>query len=236
MTVQTQFHNWQDRPLQPDPKRCAPLCITWRNYLLDTWGGQDLGCYVARPVVGGSSPSSHGSGAAHDWRYQDPGIGRQRMLDEVLPWLIDNSQELGIQAIHDYVGCRIWRPPATSGRPAQVSPECGWRAQSPGSQMGQSWALWLHLEVLNTRWSDTRSVDEMLSDSPAPGPTPIPDLEDDVMALLTRYSDNSIWVVATDFSWKFCVTEATHDSIKNSGQYSVVAIDPGDLEIIPGKQ
>lgn len=148
--------------MQPDPRRCSPINTTWNAYLLNRWGGQNLGCYAARPVVGGSSPSTHGSGAANDWRYQDPGIGRSRMLNEVMPWLINNSRELGLQAIHDYVGCRIWRPPGTSGRPSQPSPDSGWRQQTPGSQMGQSWALWLHLECLNTRWNDTRSVNEML--------------------------------------------------------------------------
>lgn len=177
MTIQTQFWNWQNAPMQPDPRRCAPIGQSWMAYLLDIWGGQNLGCYAARPVVGGSSMSSHASGAAIDWRYESPGIGRQRMLDEVMPFLINNSMELGIQAIHDYVGCTIWRPPATSGRPAQQSPECGWRNQTPGSQMGQSWALWLHIECLNTRWSDTRSVNDML-----PTPTPVPPIpEEDEM-------------------------------------------------------
>jgi len=176
--------------MSPDPKRCSPLLVTLGKYLRDRWGGQDLGCYVPRPVVGGSKPSDHASGAAHDWRYQDPGMGRSRMLNEAMPWLINNSLELGIQAVHDYVGCRIWRPPAQSGRPAQVSPDCGWRQQTPGSQMGQPWALWLHLAVLDTRWSDTRTIDQMLAGGgtgPTPSPPPLED--DDTMLRAAKNKD-----------------------------------------------
>lgn len=188
MTVQTEFWNWQESPLQPDPRGCSPLNTTLSNYLLDRWGGQNLGCYNARPVTGGGSPSSHWSGAANDWRYQDPGPGRTVMLEQVLPFLIDQSRELGVQAIHDYVGCRIWRPPGTSGRPAQPSPESGWRQQTPGSQMGQPWALWIHVEVLNTRWADTRTVDAMLGTAPPvpPDPTPAPAHHRPSLALLNR--------------------------------------------------
>ena len=70
---------------------------------------------------------------------------------------------------------------------------------------------------------------------PEPTPEPIP-IEDDDMQLLTRYSDNSIWVVASDLSWKFCVPQETHDSLKATGLYKVAAIDPATLELIPGKQ
>ena len=164
MTVQTQFWNWQDAPMSPDPKRCAPIGGSWFNYLLATWGGQNIGCYNPRPVRGGGSPSTHWSGAAIDWRYQNPGIGRTRMLNEVMPWLLNNSLELGLQAVHDYAGMRIWRPPGTSGRPTSPSPDCGWRPNS-GSNMNPS-STWLHLECLNTRWSDARSVQEMMSTVP----------------------------------------------------------------------
>jgi hypothetical protein len=134
------------------------------NYLTDRWGGQNLGCYNSRPVVGGSALSSHGSGAATDWRYSDPGPGRVVLMREVLPFFVNNSRELGVQAIHDYAGSRIWRPPNCSGRPAEVAPECGWKQQSPGPQMGQSWATWIHLECLPSRWDDDRTVEQMLGD------------------------------------------------------------------------
>ena len=169
MTVQTNFISWQTSPKQPDPKACSPCCGSWWQYLRVHWGGQHLGCYVRRPIVGGTALSSHGSGAAIDWRYESPGVGRQRMLDETMPWLIGNSKELGLQAIHDYAGKRIWRPPGTSGRPP--TPGAGWKS-STGPQMNYA-NKWLHLEVHPARWSDGRTVDEMLGTSPEP-PTPEP--------------------------------------------------------------
>lgn len=153
MTVQAEFHSYQSAPLQPDPQRCSPLSTEIVRYLLGRWGGANLGCYVDRPIRGGSSPSTHGSGAACDWRYADPGPGRSTMLAEVLPLLIDSSAELGIQAIHDYAGDRIWRPPAYRGGGD------GWRKQfGSGGQMGASWATWIHVEVHPSRWDDARSV------------------------------------------------------------------------------
>lgn len=181
MTVQDQFTSWQTSPKKPDPKRCSPICGSWFNYLRIHWGGQHLGCYAARPVRGGTSLSSHGSGAAIDWRYENPGCGRQEMLNECMPFLINNSKELGIQAIHDYRGCRIWRPPGCSGRATTPSPECGWKQQKPSSGgMGQSWASWLHLEVHPSRWTDDRTVAQMLAPATPVKPKPPPPEDDDM--------------------------------------------------------
>ena len=183
MTVQSSFTSWQTDPLEPDPERCAPICQTWSRYLCDTWGGENLGCYARRPVVGGTSISSHGSGAATDWRYQNPGPGRQVLLDAVLPWLIGWSLELGVQSIHDYVGDRIWRPPGCSGRPAAPSPECGWKTQhGSGGQMGQAWATWIHIECHPSRWGDTRTVDQMLEHTEQEG--------DDMAMYVAAHPDN----------------------------------------------
>ena len=73
MTVQDSFTSWQTHPI--DRGTCSPICKAWWQHLRTRWGGQHLGCYVQRPVVGGSAPSSHASGAALDWRYQNPGPG-----------------------------------------------------------------------------------------------------------------------------------------------------------------
>ena len=149
--------------MQPDPRRCSPLLTSLLAYFRNRWGGQNLGCFSSRPVTGGTSLSSHGSGAALDWRYENPGPGLAVFNRDILPFLIDNSRTIGVQAIHDYRGSRIWRPPGTSGRPHGPS-SVGWRAQNPstGNGMGQAWATYIHVEVLNSRWGDTRTIDEML--------------------------------------------------------------------------
>lgn len=153
MTLMTKFFNWQlSKPGSPYTKS-SPNLLSLRKYLVEKHGGQSLGIYGNRAVTGGKSPSSHAFGAAMDWRYQGPGPGRAKLVNEVIPFLIDNSQELGIQAIHDYFGCQVWR----AGR--------GWAAQrkrSHGGSMGASWALWIHVEVHPDNWSDSRSVMEKL--------------------------------------------------------------------------
>lgn len=163
MTVATTFDDWQRSGLTPGRapyNRCSPNLEQIVAYLRRSWGGQTVGCYVSRPVVGGSAPSSHAFGAALDWRYENPGPGRRTLLDVILPWLIGNSAELGIQALHDYVGSRIWR----ANRSGDANG--GWKAQKPGPQMGQSWAQWIHVEVNRAAWADGRTVDQRLAPTP----------------------------------------------------------------------
>lgn len=158
MTVMDRFHSWQTNPKTPDPRRCSPWNLAMMTYLRGRWGGADLGCYAVRSVRGGTAISSHASGSACDWRYASPGPGRDVLLREVLPWLIGNSKELGLDALHDYAGDRIWRPPAYRGGGD------GWKKQyGSGGQMGASWSLWIHVEVHPDFWEDGRSPASKLS-------------------------------------------------------------------------
>ena len=73
---------------------------------------------------------------------------------------------MGIQAIHDYKGGRIWRSTRFDGRGAY------WLAQKPSSTgMGQSWAGWIHIEVHADAWFDPRSVEERIAGVVPPRPT-----------------------------------------------------------------
>lgn len=160
MAIATEFSDWQRSSAKPGRApydRCSPNLDAIGRYLRARWGGQSLGCYVVRPVVGGSRPSSHSYGAALDWRYANPGPGRDVLLRDILPWLVNHSAELGIQALHDYVGSRIWR----ANRSGDANG--GWKKQSPGSQMGQSWAQWIHVEVHPDAWADGRSVEDRIA-------------------------------------------------------------------------
>ncbi len=169
MTVNTEyFTNYQDgrQPGAPFDKD-SPNLMALNAYLLKRWGGLYLGCYGVRPVRSGQAWSSHAFGAAIDWRYMNPGAGRAKLESEILPFLIDNSKELGIQAIHDYVGCRIWRSNRGDGQGAY------WKTQTKDSAgMGQSWAGWLHIEVDAHFWGDARPVEEKLQkEVVVPAPT-----------------------------------------------------------------
>jgi len=168
VTVQTTFTSWQDGR-QPGPpfNHDSPNLVALRDYLLKRYGGQNLGCYGIRPVRLGSAWSSHSFGAALDWRWANPGPGRDVLEQEILPWLIANSAELGIDAVHDYVGCRIWRSNRGDGLGAY------WKPQPKDSAgMGQSWAQWLHIETTELAWGDARPVDAKVAADPVlPKPT-----------------------------------------------------------------
>ena len=102
------FYNWQHGTAGDRVKfrKASPNLVAINDYLCKRWGGTNVGIYVVRNIKDGSMPSSHSFGAALDWRYGDSITARKKVIEEVLPWLVDNSSELGIQAIHDYVGCK----------------------------------------------------------------------------------------------------------------------------------
>jgi hypothetical protein len=163
MSVATQYFNYQQAPVT-DPhygKGVSPAIVDLREYVMKQYGGINLGDYGIRPIRGGTAPSTHAFGAAWDWRYMNADqtglLGRARMLNEVMPWMISHSQELGIQMIGDYIGCRIWK----ADRSGDVNG--GWKVQTPDSHgMGQKWAGWLHIEVNPRVWADGRTIEEKL--------------------------------------------------------------------------
>lgn len=178
MTIQTEFYNYQSNPKQynwdaPPFETCQPAALTMGQYLEQRWGLHDLGCHGDRPIVAGSSISSHAFGVAKDMRYESPGPGLFICDTEIIPWLIATSRETGLQAIHHYRRSLIWRPPGTSGRPEGSD---GWKIQPAGTQMGKSWALWLHLEFLDSQIHDGRSIEHKVAHVPPviqpPTPTP----------------------------------------------------------------
>lgn len=177
------FYLWQASPLdsrQPPFNKCSPNLVAFSVYLHDRWFGQHLGCHHDREIIGGGPDSSHAYGSAKDWRYEDTtdgsiAIGRERALDEVLPWVISHHRTLGIQAIHDYAGGRIWR----SWRPANEGGG-GWKAQKTGSQMGQPWAKWFHFETNWLYWDDSTPIADRIGPAPTPPIDPLPEQEDDM--------------------------------------------------------
>lgn len=160
MTVATEFTDWSN--LAPPPyeehSACSPNLVRLREWALGVWPLQNLGCFGRRPVRGGSKPSAHSFGAAIDLRW-DPQITRDEFEQVLLLTLIRNSQEMHVQAIHDYIGCRIWR----AGRTGDVEESEGlwWRAQAKNriNGMGQSWAGYVHIETSLSGWHDGSPFD-----------------------------------------------------------------------------
>lgn len=181
MTVQTKFFNYQSNAVPKvvddalDKYGYSPALKELRDYLVSK-GWTDLGYKpMKRPVRGGKAPSTHSVGAL-DIRYADPGPGRNVGLWVLNAMLLPYSKELGIQAVHDYLGSRIWRPPGTSGRP-KGGIDAGWKMQkaSTTNGMGQTWADYFHIELLPENFGQTGALKQVLKlMQPAPGPAPAP--------------------------------------------------------------
>jgi hypothetical protein len=144
-----------------------------RSYVLGRWGGADLGILAKppRPMRASVMPSLHNWGMAWDWRWAGPGPGRGT-ADVVIQFCIDNSDALGIQAVHDYQACKYWKSYG------------GWKPAKPSAStgMGQPWGQWLHIE---RTWSEANrgtSIDSLLTASgkaidDAPAVEAMPDTE-----------------------------------------------------------
>lgn len=148
MTIATSFQSW-NRGLTPGPpyEGNSPNLDQIRAYLTGRWKLKHLGTYNKRPVRGGTAWSSHAFGAAVDLGYglRHGGPGIEILEADILPWLIENSAELGIQRIHEYQRTRYWE----AGR--------GWVNKSPGE--GNDW---IHVETTRAAWGDARPVPERL--------------------------------------------------------------------------
>lgn len=180
MSIQTNFFNWATSGLpysEPPFEDCSPNLVQLRKYLRERWGGYSLGCEGDRPIREGTAISSHAFGAAEDWRYTpvvsgSKDVPRHVAIGEVLPFVINHSAELHIDAIHDYFGDRIWRAGRT---PYTADAHTSWWKQQNGngSGMGETWATYFHFETNYDGWGDaTAIVDRLHGAPPDPGPTP----------------------------------------------------------------
>ena len=131
---------------------------TWKRYVLGRWRGMDLGSFGVRNMRGSNQLSVHAVGRAWDWRYADPGPGRAAS-DEAISFAIANYETLGIQAVHDYVKCQIWRCDRSGRGP-------GWKTQKAGNGMGDPSAKWLHWEVHLDAPLHWNTVEELLTGAP----------------------------------------------------------------------
>lgn len=181
MTIASRFTSWQTSDLDwnaPPYESASPALVRLREFLLFVFGGWDLGIEGDRKIRDGESISSHAYGAALDWRWrhhpdlplEHRWISRAQLDEEVIPFLIAHSEELGIQAIHDEDRVwRAWRSPESGGP--------GWKAQSTDE------AGWLHIEIHPDSFLDDRKVVEKIDFGPvaeapvepAPLPPPAPE-------------------------------------------------------------
>jgi hypothetical protein len=159
VTFATTFHDYQAAtPAPPFPAGCSPNLMLVLLELQRRWPWMSNdGCYGKRPIRGSTSvPSTHSYGAAIDVSY--PPANDDVIASQVVGFLVGRSEELGLDAVHDYRRCRIWR----AGRTASTADACSlwWKAQRPDpvTGMGQTWANHLHLETAPSRWSDSTPI------------------------------------------------------------------------------
>jgi hypothetical protein len=151
------FESWQSGRQPGAPfTTCSPNLKLILDYCNERWGLTNLGCYYKRPIRGGTTWSSHAFGAAQDLSYRNA-PSRQIVTDEVIPWLVDNHEALGIQRVHDYIAKRYW----------QVGK--GWIGRPPGFVNDH-----LHIEVNSETWHwDTPIEERLKGQPPAPKPEPV---------------------------------------------------------------
>jgi len=143
MTVATRFKSWQKAGTPDAPYNVkSPNLVQLAAYTRRRWALVNLGIYNRRPIRNGVVWSSHAFGAAVDLGYKN----RAEMEWIILPWLIENSAELGIQRIHDYHAKRYWQ----AGK--------GMVNKSPGA--GQ---MWIHVETYVDDWGNNTPVEQRLS-------------------------------------------------------------------------
>ncbi len=156
MTVGTDFHDWQNGEPGPPHDHYSENLQQLDLELNRRWGLPKGSGFNRRRIRGGTKWSSHAKGAAKDYNYRR--LGRARLLAEVIPYLIDNSAELHVQAIHDYAGGRIWR----AGRTRRTGDAHGawWKQQTPSTVtgFGQPGSLWIHVETTLNGWGDRTPI------------------------------------------------------------------------------
>lgn len=158
-------------PAYPAPPagRCRGRIDLLDDYLVAVFGGQRLGCYVDRPITGGSSPSLHRDGRAADvgWLHDHTDRARQ----EAYAFLVEHAEALGLQMVLNYrrtlgtgqiSGGKQWRLPRYSGETVPVS--------SSYSKVGH----WLHIETHPTVADDQTPIASLVGTGPTPAPPIVP--------------------------------------------------------------
>lgn len=152
---------------------CSPNLLLVGAEMDRLFGSRNDGCFGVRDTRNGQAISTHAFGDAMDrsFRYAAPSVAERRVKSlAACEWLRTNSAELGIQAIHDYAGCRIWR----SNRDPKVYPD-GWKIQPPDQfGMGQSWGDWIHLEDYVQARDNTTPIADRLNEPVAGGGHDLP--------------------------------------------------------------
>jgi hypothetical protein len=156
ITSSTPYYHWSNRTDHHAAayEGCSPNLLQVLAYMKNRWGGQSLGCHNNRYVKGqgGSTTwSTHSWGAALDYTSGSWDTN----FNQVAAFLIQHSEELGINALHDYR--RVSHPDGTF-RGRIWKPLVGWKPSNIGDP-----GTWIHVEVRPGKYTDGRTVNARLS-------------------------------------------------------------------------
>ncbi|MGB5757953.1 MAG: hypothetical protein WBM50_13635 [Acidimicrobiales bacterium] len=141
---------WNQKPAG----RCRTGMQRLSDYLVATYGADDLGCYVDKPKTGGSSPSLHRDGRAIDIGFD----GKLEARDNAFRFLVEHATVLGVQMVLNYktngLGGYRWRLPYTAAD------------QNAGIGPFGSVGHWLHIERTNAGADDPRTIPTIINPIP----------------------------------------------------------------------
>lgn len=148
----------------PPAGRCRPGMTELRKYLVERFGGVNLGCYGDRAKTNGSTPSLHRDGRAVDIGWLKDGKVYLDEREAAYEWLIANADALGLQMVLNYkrdgYGGTRWRLPYYVGD------------RSAGRGTWSSSGHWLHIERTNAGADDRRPIATILGELEVPPPAP----------------------------------------------------------------
>lgn len=109
----------------------------------------NLGTWAVRNMRGSDRLSVHATGRACDLGYDWNNAQTRARVAQVIQWLTDNYEALGIQEVHDYSGIskkgteewgRGWRCDRGGGKP-------GWKDWTATDNGGTPKGRWIHVEL-----------------------------------------------------------------------------------------
>lgn len=155
------YFDWQRATPGPPYTKNSPNLWALLQYMNIRWNVLNLGIYASwnRPVKQGTSPSSHMFGAAYDCRYGMWGGQNRGDGNEIVQWLIDNYDALGVQMVIDYKNRRIWK-----------SDRMAWKAHPA---MYNGGANLLHIETSKEDWHTDMPIRQRLGQAPPAPHVPI---------------------------------------------------------------
>ena len=154
--------------------RLRPGLTELSRLINKTWGFKFIGGFVNRKILSGPSKgqwSVHATGRAIDMRYPSTRYGRNQAV-QVWVWLLQNTQQLQIEEIHDYAYQKPGDPRAY-GRGYRCSRGEGcagvidYTAKVNAGSLGGNW---LHIELSPFMADDAKALREAWKAIPKPQP------------------------------------------------------------------